>query len=223
MKNVCALLVGLLFTAYAQAALYDRGGGLIYDDDLNITWLQDAYYADTTGYGNGAQMTWHEAVAWAADLVYYDSVRGVVYTDWRLPSTPNFDASCDTFSGGVSSGYHCFGSELGHLFYDEMGGLSGYSLTRVSNANYPIFSNIQDHPYWSGSEYSPDSRTAWIFNMSAGYQRLDSKDDWNYNVWAVRDGDVAAIPEPNTWVLMLAGLGLIGLIVRRNAKGSHGR
>ena len=30
--------------------LFDRGGGLIYDDVLNITWLQDANYALTTGH-----------------------------------------------------------------------------------------------------------------------------------------------------------------------------
>ena len=34
----------------ANAALVDRGGGLIYDTDLNITWLADANYAYTSGY-----------------------------------------------------------------------------------------------------------------------------------------------------------------------------
>ena len=36
-------------SAASQAALIDRGGGLIYDDVLNVTWLQDARYAVTTG------------------------------------------------------------------------------------------------------------------------------------------------------------------------------
>ncbi len=35
---------GLGFTGAAQATLIDRGSGLIYDDELNITWLQDANY-----------------------------------------------------------------------------------------------------------------------------------------------------------------------------------
>jgi hypothetical protein len=39
-------LAGFLgFSPLARATLWDRGGGLIYDDDLNITWLQDPYYA----------------------------------------------------------------------------------------------------------------------------------------------------------------------------------
>ena len=35
----------------AQAALVDRGGGMLYDTVLNITWLQDANYAKTSNYG----------------------------------------------------------------------------------------------------------------------------------------------------------------------------
>lgn len=42
------LLAGLSLAGAAQAALHDRGGGLIYDDAQNITWLQDANYAKTS-------------------------------------------------------------------------------------------------------------------------------------------------------------------------------
>ncbi|MBC8413262.1 MAG: DUF1566 domain-containing protein [Nitrospira sp.] len=55
------------------AALLDRGNGMIYDEEINITWLQNANLADRT-------MTWHEAVNWADTLVYND------YDDWRLPA-----------------------------------------------------------------------------------------------------------------------------------------
>ena len=44
------LAVGLAMSGAAQAALHDRGGGLVYDDVLNVTWLQDANYAQTSGY-----------------------------------------------------------------------------------------------------------------------------------------------------------------------------
>ena len=37
-----------------HAALFDRGGGLIYDSDLDITWLKDGNYAQTSGYTNPA-------------------------------------------------------------------------------------------------------------------------------------------------------------------------
>ena len=44
-KHTLALVGLSLITLSANAALYDRGNGLIYDDVLDITWLQDANYA----------------------------------------------------------------------------------------------------------------------------------------------------------------------------------
>lgn len=41
------VFLGLCVSGVAQAALYDRGGGLIYDSVLDVTWLQDANYAAT--------------------------------------------------------------------------------------------------------------------------------------------------------------------------------
>lgn len=38
---VPAAIIASLYAGAAQATLIDRGGGLIYDDLLNITWLQD--------------------------------------------------------------------------------------------------------------------------------------------------------------------------------------
>ena len=43
-KYVLVLLC-LSVSLSVNAALYDRGNGLIYDDVLDITWLQDANYA----------------------------------------------------------------------------------------------------------------------------------------------------------------------------------
>jgi hypothetical protein len=44
---VLAFTATLSFSGAANALLFDRGNGLIYDDVLNITWLQDANYAAT--------------------------------------------------------------------------------------------------------------------------------------------------------------------------------
>ncbi len=62
-------------TVSAQADLYDRGSGLIYDSELNITWLVHEDFANES-------MKWDEAIVWAEDLEYYG------YTDWRLPTIP---------------------------------------------------------------------------------------------------------------------------------------
>jgi hypothetical protein len=40
-----ASLVAVLLNGNANAKLIDRGNGLVYDDSLNITWLQNANYA----------------------------------------------------------------------------------------------------------------------------------------------------------------------------------
>ncbi len=54
MKQICALLLplALVFTysLTAKAELINRGSGFVYDTDLDITWLQDANYARTSGY-----------------------------------------------------------------------------------------------------------------------------------------------------------------------------
>ena len=71
-----------------------------------------------------------------------------------------------------------------------------------------------EYVYWSGTESSSSSsNTVWYFDIENGYQTDVNKTDSGY-AWAVRDGDVGAIPEPSS-VAILA-LGLLGLIrVRR--------
>jgi len=105
MNYLSKLLSGIIFLALsigatipAHAILIDRGGGLIYDTDLDITWLQDAGLANITGSQTGGRMTWGNAVNWAENLSYVDSVRNITWTDWRLPSTLLPDPSCSGFS-----------------------------------------------------------------------------------------------------------------------------
>ena len=64
------LSLGLGAANMTQAALVDRGGGLIYDQDLNITWLADANYAKTSGYDPYGFMNWSRAMTWAENLSY---------------------------------------------------------------------------------------------------------------------------------------------------------
>jgi hypothetical protein len=44
------LALALLASVSVQAALVDRGGGFMYDTVLDVIWLQDANYAQTSGY-----------------------------------------------------------------------------------------------------------------------------------------------------------------------------
>jgi Protein of unknown function (DUF1566) len=190
----------LALSGNVQANLIDRGNGLIFDQDLNITWLADANYAQTSGYDLDGKMTWSEANNWANNLTYGG------YSDWRLPTTPPEDI--------VSSGFNKTSSEMGHLFYSELGGAAGSSITTTHNTNFDLFSNIQSDLYWSATSFI--GLDAWALNMNDGNQ-LHGPKNFESNAWAVRSGDVSAVPVPAAFWLFCSGLmGLIG--IRRSAQ-----
>ena len=113
-----------------KSGLYDRGGGLIFDDILKVTWLQNANYAATeltddrvddiisaVGAINGhtlemadfkkkadgnytGEMTWWGAMAWADQLVYQG------YNDWRLPHISPVNGNNYVFSSGIEHNYY---------------------------------------------------------------------------------------------------------------------
>ncbi len=238
--------MGLMASGAAQAALIDRGGGLIYDDALNITWLQDANYAKTSGYDADGRMTWSQATAWASNLVYHDSVRNVDYSDWRLPSTSFNSGQC--FSGIASVGSNCGynpplgNSEMAHLWYGDFANKSYYDKNFIyqpgwgtvddpSNPNdESLFTNIQADIYWSGVifeglwEGPRNSSGAIIFDTYVGRQMAITT-DYPAFAWAVRSGDVASVPsnqqvpEPSTLALLLIGGSLcLTLGLGRNRK-----
>ena len=204
MKAPACFLIALLLClgafSSADALLIDRGGGLIYDSDQDITWLQDANYAYTSGYWDthfpGSQfgpgtMFWDYAMDWAAGLEYYDTVRGVTWDNWRLPVTPA------TTSGPTTEG------EIGYL----------YGVYGVTASMPDMFVNLQPDVYWYGVEHPVHSVQAWRFNFADGEQHPIMKGNSDY-AWAVMDGDVAApIPEPSTMVLF--GSSLAGLVAFR--------
>ena len=169
-----------------------------YDTDLNITWLANA---DANGL-----MSWGAANTWAANLSFTDGVN--VYNNWRLPTALNQDGT------GPCGGLNCTGSEMGHLFYSELGGTAGQSILTSSDSDLAKFTNLQTNYYWSATEYAPDTGLAWTFRFGLGDQGGATKYIL-FDALAVSPGDVGAVPEAQTYALMLAGLGLIGWRARR--------
>jgi hypothetical protein len=103
---------------------------------------------------------------------------------------------------------------MGNLFYNGLGQVAFQSITTTHNANYSLFNNVQSDLYWSGTESSLYTDYAWNFFTTYGYQLTGYKGN-NMFTLAVRPGQVSAVPEPESYGLMMAGLGLLGFMVRR--------
>lgn len=211
--RMLVMTIGLVLSGASQAALIDRGGGLIYNDVLNVTWLADANYAKTTGYDSDGRMNWGDAMHWAETLSYYDSVRGVTYTDWRLPITDQFVSS----GGGICVGVNCPGSEMEQLMYTE-GSLTFSDSILASSILNSYFINMEVDAYWLGVPYTLRENTAWKFETTAGSGQGGSGVGNEFLAWAVRSGDVAShnnVPEPQTIALVCVALAGMALVAKQ--------
>jgi hypothetical protein len=108
---------------------------------------------------------------------------------------------------------------MGHLFYAELGGAANLAISATHNANYSLFSHLQDGIYWSGTTYSLDSTGAWVFEFQNGGQVASAKSSNNFFVLPVLPGDAAAsVPEPSTLALFAMGLAGLGIAATLRAQ-----
>jgi len=216
----------------AHAELFDRGGGLIYDDVLDVTWLQDAAWHVTTNAphvdANG-KMTWQHASDWAASLVYHDAVRNVDWDDWRLPhALPVNGTLYDTTNapdGTTDNGWNITSpaSELSYMYHVNLGNLSlldtqGNLQPGSGLSNTAPFTSLISSAYWTTNNWPADANKAFVVGMGNGHQNSFGKDTALY-VWVVRDGDVAITPDGdlNDDGLVDAADILIGLQILRGS------
>jgi len=212
------VVLSLACAVPAHAALQARDIGntgatnAFYDTTLNVTWLDMA---------SGA-LNWNQANTWASNL----NVGGV--TGWRLPTmtVANPDPSY-SYDGSTATGYNVPGSssEMASLFFNTLGNMStvntlGGRQMGAGLANTGGFQNLQSSVYWLGTEYVRDPSSTWIFLTSYGRQNYFGKDN-QYSALAVHSGDVAPVPEPETYAMLLLGLGVVGAISRRRSR-AHG-
>jgi len=222
------------FSVAANAQLYDRGNGMIYDSDQDVTWLQDANYAKTSGWADNpvysasvdGAMNGGWAEFWASNLVYGG------YDDWRLPKINAFYLGCGVSGGGPfpyvqKNPYDCAyypdttHSELAYMWYVTLGNKPTCSVSdcpewgwgkvaRPANINTTAdgvsFVNLQSDSYWMGQ--GPNSNYMYVLDVGDGYQVNTSTNSSHAFAWAVRDGDVTpSVPVPPSNVVPTANAG----------------
>lgn len=232
-------LIICTFSNLSNATLVNRGRGLIYDDVLDVTWLQDSNIAASNNFGviGVSQLpispgTMSRSVA-DQFITAMNTANYLGINNWRLPhlfpvngvdlnTQLSFDGSTDNTHNITTTN-----SELGYLHYVTLGNPGRFSpdgsSTPCQGANLCIdntgpFTNLDTRsPGWWADAIGPNRNDIfWNFSPKLGAQSsLNSFN--NQRVWAVRDGDISAVPLPSAvWLLMSSLIGLIGFSRKRS-------
>jgi|CXWL01.1.fsa_nt_gi hypothetical protein len=224
-RTLSGIVLLLLACSSANAALVSRSGGqAYYDTATDLTWVADANLAQTSGYDADGLMTWSAAQTWVGTL---NTASYLGVTNWRLPTVTDTGTSgCNVAFTGTDCGWNVnlATGEMARMYYSTLGNTGYYNTSGVPTGcsivspycltNDGPFSNLQPNNYWSGAEYAPATSLAWLFSFFYGSQDYSFKSVAMY-AWAVRPGDIAAVPVPGAVWLFGGALTLLGAVRRR--------
>jgi PEP-CTERM motif len=160
-------------------------------------------------------------------------VNPTAQSSWALFSGADFYTGARDVSYNISDSRH----QLGNLFYSTLGNQAAVAVNgtrrdgagKVAGVDYGLknvgvngvsFTNLAlGNNYWTDARFlvnGTEDVMGLFFGMRTGYS-ANVFDDSGMLVWAVRAGDVAAVPEPTTLALLLGGLAGLGVAGRRKS------
>jgi hypothetical protein len=204
MHRALLLLAALLLTATSRAEfLFERAGGAaVYDWHQDITWLQDANYAATSGYDLDGRLRY------ADTLIYIDYLNASQFlgvTSWRMPVMNYVTNNGEGTFGycGTDKGHNVdpASGELAFLYYEHLKLQSKFDCNGQPQTPHGVtysgpfinINNIETQAYSYSTDYSPDPARAWAFHFEYGGQHADGKLSAS-PVWPVFSGDLLYQP-----------------------------
>lgn len=185
----------------------------------------------------GGTMNWPGALFWIDAM---NTANYLGFNDWRLPKvTPIDGASFNTTQSnnattdrgwadadGWVDGSGNPTSEMGHMYYVTLGNLGICTPNDTDPGSCVIqldwglnntgpFSNLSRDFYWVGLEVD----TSFILHFATAQGLQNTSNEYTVGAaWAVRSGDINAIPVPAAvWHFGSGLLGLIGISRRKKA------
>jgi hypothetical protein len=157
------------FPPASNSLVTSTDGTIVYDKALDISWLADANLAATHTFGlhqgvntspkdpsylnininPDGSMSYATAVAWIAAMNARDYLG---HNNWRLPMATIGYTTADYYITGSGIGDAFQGSEMGELYYTELGLSAGSSIVFPTDATERPFKHFQPYLYWAGTQ-----------------------------------------------------------------------
>jgi hypothetical protein len=169
-------------------------GQIIHDTRLGINWLADANLAEhhtfhiTQGINPNPKdstilninpdgsMKYKTAVAWIKAM---NARNYLGHSNWRLPMATDTRATYYITGDGIGDEFQ--GSEMGELYYTELGATAGSTILRPPSTQGP-FNHFQPYLYWSGTpgDLNPNGQGYITFSFGNGFQGANFNKDQMY-------------------------------------------
>lgn len=217
-------------TTIGQATYHNNSYNLIYDSNSpfgSTVWLDYSNRSTECWQDWNYQSTWADSLNTGGTLTYNLKPGYNVKWDgnWRLPLTVD-GIRVEGYDGTTTGGYNVTTSEMGHLFYTELGDKGYFDINGQPLLNYGLlnkgdFANLESTYYWSGTKNDAYflSYSWWYFDTNKGFQwTQDIQGTWWVDGIAVRFAQVSECipaPEPSTIMLICAGLVCLAIVKRK--------